>query len=72
LIFSFALRIAIVFPFTILAALFAVLNIVFCMVAAFKASEGKHWRYPLSLRIIDEGSDKDVSEVKREFKKAFK
>lgn len=29
-----------------------VLNIVFCIVAAVKASEGKLWRYPLSIQFF--------------------
>lgn len=62
----------ILFPFSFVISVLQILNIVFCIVAAFKASEGEIWKYPLSINFIGMINEKDIEKGKKELKKTYK
>ena len=62
----------IIFPFSIILGLLALLNLIFCIIAAFKASEGKYWKYPLSIDFISIVGKENINEAKREVRKAYR
>ena len=57
---------------SLIISILTILNIVLCVIAAFKASEGELWVYPLSINIIDKIDEKDIKNTKKEIKKAYK
>ncbi len=65
-------RVHIIFPFSFALSLLTVLNIIFCIVAAVKASEGILWAYPLSINFIAKIGEKNIEKGKQELRKAFK
>lgn len=66
----------VVFPFSSVFGVLTILNIVFCVVAALKASEGVLWRYPFSISFIEligeDEIDSEIKKGKREVSRAFK
>ncbi|MBM3228708.1 DUF4870 domain-containing protein [Candidatus Pacearchaeota archaeon] len=65
-------KVFIIFPFSLILSILTVLNIVFSIIAAAKANDGKYWKYPLSLNIIEKIDAKEINQAKRELKKTYK
>jgi uncharacterized protein len=72
LIASFLLERWVFYHFGILFSIINILNIIFCIIAAFKASEGKYWKYPGAIDIIGTIGEKEFEEGRREVRKAYK
>ena len=65
-------NIVIVFPFSLVFAALTILNIIFCVIAAIKASDGLIWKYPLSIDFMRMVGDTNIEEGKKELRKAYK
>ncbi len=59
-------------PFSLAFTLLNIVNIIFCLIASFKAYEGQLWKYPLSFNFVDKVKEKDINKGKKEIKKAYK
>ena len=69
-------NIFIIFPFSLALGILTILNIVFSIFAAFKASEGKLWKYPITINFIESIGEKEInrelSKGKKEVKRAIR
>ena len=59
-------------PIPFIASILTILNIVFSLIAAFKANEGRYWKYPLAIDFISLIGNENISKAKREIKKTKK
>ena len=59
-------------PFSYIFTALNIVNIIFCVIAAFKAYEGQLWKYPLSFNFVEKVKEKDIRKGKKEIKKAYK
>lgn len=58
--------------FSLLISVFTILNIIFCVVAAFKAFDGILWKYPMSFNFIGKINEKEIEKSKKEIRKTIK
>lgn len=65
-------NIYIIFLFSMLISVLQILNIILCVVAAFKANEGIIWHYPLAINFMSRVSEKEINGAKKRLKKTYK
>lgn len=72
---NFNIPIYSLFSYSLVLSVLSILNVVFCIIASIKASEGKLWVYPLSINflgMIDEKKlNKNLDKGKEDLKEAF-
>lgn len=71
LIYNFP-NVFIIFPFSLVISILQILNLIFCIIAGFKASEGELWRYPLTIDFIEKINEREIEKGKKELRKVYK